>query len=83
MTCFRMKDGETLRKYCLRKGIKYDSVMKYLDKGYPPEEAIEAYFRCKCNKSHPRIFVDGVPLKQYCREHNLKLFMVDCLGGFH
>lgn len=37
----RLSTGETLHKYCLRNGISYATVLRNIEVGVPPEEAIK------------------------------------------
>lgn len=65
MTCFRLRTGETLRSYCRKTGLNYNTVFSMLDKrGCTPDEVIKITPRAY--KSH--ILKDGRELRTACRE---------------
>lgn len=63
MTCFRVKTGETLRKYCKNNGLKYSTLYTRLDKkGLTPEEALQTDTR----KYGCHTLKDGKTLREAC-----------------
>ena len=62
MTCFRMPNGMTLHKWCIKYGKCYQVIYRRLDKGMPLKKAI----KYKRTKSHPKLFYKKKPLYLYC-----------------
>lgn len=60
-----MKDGTSMRDYCLREGISYNVAYKRCDEdGMQPEEAVESAKQLRPkNRKH---FINGVSLRQVC-----------------
>lgn len=59
MTCFVLNTGTTLRKYCLEKGLKYNTIYKRLDRlGITPEEAL------KMDNSSCKYKMNGLPIRR-------------------
>lgn len=58
LTCFRLKDGKTVSKWCKENNVGYGVVWGHLDKGLTPEEACE--LALKRRGSHkPKYFYKG------------------------
>lgn len=68
MAWLKMKDGESLLKYCKRTGISYSSVWQIIDnEGLTPEEAVEEYKKRKLKPTH-LYYIGKTPLTYVCRE---------------
>ncbi|MBO7733083.1 MAG: hypothetical protein J6S67_11035 [Methanobrevibacter sp.] len=48
MTCY-MIGTETLKKYCEKNGIAYQTMYTRIMNGYTPEEAIKSHVNRRCN----------------------------------
>lgn len=73
-TKYFLSDGTPVKKKCVEEKICYFSVIKYISRGLTPDEAFE---RAKITKSEPykffsRLYYKDKPLKQYCKENNIK-----------
>lgn len=70
MTAFRMKNGKTLRQYCLENGISYKGAyMRCDEEGLTPEEAVERVRTgVLYNRKH---YVNGMTLKDFCRQNSV------------
>ncbi len=65
MTCFRLSTGETLRSYCRKTGLNYNTIFSMIDKrGCTPDEVIK--INPRTYQSH--ILRDGRELRTACRE---------------
>jgi len=62
MTCFRMPDGQTVKKYCEEHGLSYQNVWRRLDCGKSLEEA----FAYKQDRPHRKLFVGRKRLNVFC-----------------
>ena len=62
MTCFRMKNGQTVRQWCKDNGLNYSAVYGRLDKGMPLEKAIDY----KPGRIHITRYYKGVALVFLC-----------------
>lgn len=79
MTCFRLSSGQSLYSYCQENNLPYDTLFPYCDRdGLSPDEAVELYHKWQKDgtisnhrRGNTRLYYDGKPLIQYCREHNL------------
>lgn len=59
MTCFVLNTGTTLRKYCLEKGLNYNTIYKRLDRlGITPEEAL------KMDNSSLKYTINGLSVRK-------------------
>lgn len=77
MTCFRMKNGESIRKYCKRKGIGYHCVVYRIELGYTTEQAIKSAIEVSKRpnkKAKVKHFIDGIPVIDWCRQNNVSYF---------
>ena len=55
MTCLYI-GKETLKKYCERNGLKYQTMWERVDGGLTPEEAVKITVMPKCNTKY---FING------------------------
>ena len=65
-----MKDGKTLRQYCLENGISYKGAYTRCDEeGLTPEEAVQKVRTgVLYNRKH---YVNGMTLKEFCRVNEI------------
>ena len=69
MTCFYMKNGQTMREFCREHKYDYQNVMRLCDrKGLTPEEAVKEYVN---RPSRWKYVIDGIPLSKYCKIHGI------------
>lgn len=72
-TKYFTEDGTPVKQKCIEEGIGYQSVLKYINKGLSPDEALE---RAKITKNDPWIYLGKLrygdkSLNRYCKEKNL------------
>lgn len=74
MTCFRLKNGKTVRQYCLENQILYALVYKELEKGLTSEEACRKVLERKGKKagSEPKYFYKGTPVSKIFKINSTK-----------
>lgn len=41
MTCFRMDNGQTMWRFCMENGIPYNTVWRYLERGFDVNTSIK------------------------------------------
>ncbi|MBO7713067.1 MAG: hypothetical protein J6S85_05825 [Methanobrevibacter sp.] len=69
MTCFRMDNGESVRKYCKRKGLGYSCIVYRIELGWTVNDAIKEAFKIKKRANRKsKHFINGVPLVDWCKE---------------
>ena len=69
MTCFRI-DGQTVKQYCNKNGISYNSFYRYVDKhGLSIEEALKK--AQSKHKDNLKWVVGGKSLYKFCMENDL------------
>lgn len=72
MTCFRMPDGTTLRKYCLANNLDYKRVYELCDEGYTIENAIKHYQERKGRKDCKLVYkYRDASVRHLCVENRL------------
>ena len=65
MTCFRLQNGETLRRYCIRTGNSYHTMVSRINTmGITPDQAVKLS-PIKPKGIHKAF---GEPLKKVCRD---------------
>lgn len=63
MTCFILPSGKTVCQWCREKGVSYQSVYGYLNKGLEPKKACMKAKRNRGNrKAHTKHYYMGKPL---------------------
>lgn len=63
MTCFRTKEGLSIRQWCISNNVPYHCFYRAMDRCSTVEEACEhAVIAHKSGKSHPKRFYKGVPI---------------------
>ena len=73
MTCFRMKNGKTVHKWCKENNVCYDCFWRRAELGISTEEACkQAVKASRSGYSHPRIFYKGTPLCKIFKAGTLK-----------
>jgi hypothetical protein len=69
MTCFRLKNGQTIAEWCKQNGVNYDTAYKRLDSGKTVEEVCEYMLKGVKPGRDPILFVsDGNSLAEYCKQ---------------
>lgn len=71
-SCFYLKDGRMVYKLLNKK--QYNMFIKRVDKGMTIDEAYEDTLKCSGKPkgwSGTKYWVDGMPLKEYCKKNNL------------
>lgn len=62
----KLKNGLSLRKHCLAKGINYHTIYKRItENNMTPESALKL-------KKYKRYFVEGMSLVEYCAKNKIK-----------
>lgn len=68
MTCFRMENGESVRKYCLKNHLKYERVYYFLNLGFSVDESI-----CLSKRKKSLVITNLLnELKEANKNHNFK-----------
>lgn len=72
---YKLSDGTSLNSYCEEHGYLYSGVYRrIMEYGETPDEAVKQYVARRGNKrTATKHFIDGVPLKDYCKQHNLNV----------
>jgi len=75
---YKLKNGMGLHRFCKQKGYSYQAIhtrIQLFDESV--DEAIAEYLRRRGRKDcHAKLFVKGMRLKDYCKEHGLSLTTV-------
>lgn len=76
MTCFRMKNGETLRQYCLKNDICYSAIYYRIEEnGVMPDVAIAEYLPHKGRHDQAaKYFINGKKLTDYTGGSKTKVY---------
>lgn len=75
MTAFRMPDGTTMRKYCMKEGVSYNIAYHRCDDlGMDPVDAVEeARHPRPKNRKH---FIEGLTLHAFCDKNDISYDLV-------
>lgn len=72
MTCFKLKNGETARQFCLRNNLCYAIFYKLVESGLTTDEACNITLKrkgCKAGRE-PKFFYKGKPLIQTIKSNS-------------
>lgn len=68
MTCYRLANGETLRRYCQRRGISYHMMYKRCDRfGWDAQKAVDT----GPVKDRETLYVGKYLLTDYCKRYKI------------
>ncbi len=73
--CFYLKDGRLV--YKLLNHTQYDMFIRRINKGMNINEAYQDVLKCSGRTQKwngTKYWVDGIPLSEYCKKHNLSYY---------
>lgn len=68
MTCFTLKNGTTVHKWCVQNNVCYATIFRYLEEGMYPDEVTKHFMKIKKNKNNLKFQYKGVPIKRMYKE---------------
>lgn len=67
-----MDNGESVRKYCKRKGLTYQTIVYRIELGWTVNDAVKEAFKIKKRANRKsKHNINGVPLVDWCKENGV------------